>query len=491
MDRRDALRGLGASALAAAGAHGFATDADAQEVRGRVNTRSEPSQLKITDLRVVGVHGRWIIRLDTNQGLHGYGEVRDGASPTYALMLKSRILGENPCHVDKIFRKIKQWGFHGRQAGGAVSIEMACWDLAGKAWGVPCWQMLGRQVPRQDPRLRGHAGVSRSGGDGQAAQGAHGAGLHVPQDGREHQPAEGRRGRPHLPEGPGDDPFDQYSRSTFAQLPHPFTGIRITDKGLKVLQEYVATVREIVGWEIPIATDHYGHFGIEDGIKLAQALDPFNLAWLEDMVPWQYTDQYVRLKNSCKTPILTGEDIYLKEGFQDLFEKKAIAICHPDLATSGGLLETKKIGDLAMEHGIGMALHMAGNPVTLFSSVHCAAATENFLVMEHHNVDDAWYDELVTGVPKPLMDKEGFIPVPDGPGLGIEPQRGRDQGPAQGPDEVLRPDAGVERGAGLGPPVEPRRGGGGQAGLSVGGETEEHCYPRPTRCPSRWHRSAP
>src|SRR5512136_1390349 len=142
MDRRDALKGLGASALAAS-APGIATDADAQEVRGRVNTRSEPSQLKITDLRVVGVHGRWIVRLDTNQDIHGYGEVRDGSSPTYTLMLKSRVLGENPCHVDRIFRKLKQFGGHGRQAGGVVSIEMACWDLAGRAWGVPCWQMLG------------------------------------------------------------------------------------------------------------------------------------------------------------------------------------------------------------------------------------------------------------------------------------------------------------------------------------------------------------
>jgi len=121
------------------------------------------------------------------------------------------------------------------------------------------------------------------------------------------------------------------------------------------------------------------------------------------------------VKNSCKTPILTGEDIYLKEGFRDLFEKQAISICQPDLATSGGLLETKKIGDLAMEHGISMAMHMAGNPVTLFASVHCAAATENFLAMEHHNVDDAWYDEIVTGVPKPFMDKDGFIRCPTGP----------------------------------------------------------------------------
>jgi L-alanine-DL-glutamate epimerase-like enolase superfamily enzyme len=185
------------------------------------------------------------------------------------------------------------------------------------------------------------------------------------------------------------------------------------------MKEYVATVREIVGWETPIATDHYGHFGIEDAVKLAQALDPFNLAWLEDMVPWQYTDQYVRLKTSCKTPILTGEDIYLKEGFMPLFQKQAISICHPDIATSGGLLETKKIGDLAAEQGIAMALHMAGSPVTLFASVHCAAATENFLVMEHHNADDAWYDQLIAGVPKPLV-QDGFIKVPDGPGLGIE-----------------------------------------------------------------------
>ena len=130
------------------------------------NTRSEPSGLKITDLRVVPMLGAMrshVIRLDTNQGIHGYGEIRDGASPTYALMLKSRVLGENPCHVDKIFRKIKQFGGHGRQAGGVVAVEMACWDLAGKAWGVPCWQMLGgkfrdriRVVCRHPVQLRAH-----------------------------------------------------------------------------------------------------------------------------------------------------------------------------------------------------------------------------------------------------------------------------------------------------------------------------------------------
>src|SRR5215216_1013659 len=112
-----------------------------------VKTYSSPSELKITDLRAatVGWEG-WrfpIIRIDTNQGLSGYGEVRDGASKTFALMLKSRLLGENPCNVDKLFRKIKQFGHHARQGGGVCGIEMALMDLAGKAYGVPAYMLAG------------------------------------------------------------------------------------------------------------------------------------------------------------------------------------------------------------------------------------------------------------------------------------------------------------------------------------------------------------
>ena len=114
----------------------MANESWAQEFPKNVNTSSAPSELKITDLRVAWVAKAPmdcpIIRIDTNQGVYGLGEVRDGASPTYALMLKSRILGENPCNIDRIFRKIKQFGWHARQAGGVCSIEMALWDIAGK-----------------------------------------------------------------------------------------------------------------------------------------------------------------------------------------------------------------------------------------------------------------------------------------------------------------------------------------------------------------------
>jgi L-alanine-DL-glutamate epimerase-like enolase superfamily enzyme len=439
MNRRDWLKSLGA-ATGAAGAFGLTTVADAEEVRGRVNTNSEPSKLKITDLRVVPILGQfrsYLVRLDTNQGLSGYGEIRDGASATYALMLKSRVVGENPCHVDKIFRKLKQFGGHGRQAGGVVAIEMACWDLAGKAWGVPCWQMLGGKF-RDKVRLYADTPTRRDPQEmGQRLKERRERGFTFLKMDVGINLLRGIDGTLSAPLAPEPDPFRQSRTSMSANIRHPFTGIRITDKGIERLATHVRTIRDIVGWDIPIAADHFGHFGVEDAIKLAQALDPCNLAWLEDMIPWDYTDDYVRLRNSCKTPILTGEDIYLKEGFLPLFEKKAISICHPDLATSGGLLETKKIGDLAMEHGISMAMHMAGSPVSLFASVHCAVATENFFVLEHHAADVSYYDDLIDGVAKPIVGQDGFVQVPDGPGLGVTPNeeaikallRGRNQDP--------------------------------------------------------------
>ncbi len=408
------------AATAAIGFGGFLTNSDLEAIPNHINTYSQPSDLKITDMRTVTVHRRHIIRLDTNQGIYGYGEVRDGGSKTYALMLKNRIMGMNPCNVDMIFREIKQFGYHARQAGGVCAVEMACWDLAGKAWGVPCWQMLGGKFRdrirvysdtpfSKDPQEQGLRLKKRM------ERGFTFLKMDLPIT-----LLEGVEGSLTYPKGEFN-PYNQWGGNHLSRnLEHPFKGIRITEVGLDKFEEYVAGVREIIGWEIPLATDHYGHIGIEDGIKLAQRLDKYNLAWLEDMVPWFYTDQYVRLKNACTTPILTGEDIYLKEEFAKLFEAKAISICHPDLATSGGLLETKKIGDLAMEHGISMAMHMAGNPVTLFANIHCAAATENFLVLEHHNVDDQWYDTLADGIPKPIVNSDGYIPVPDKPGLGIE-----------------------------------------------------------------------
>ena len=385
----------------------------AEEMEQHVNTFSRPSELKIEDLRIASLHGApfhsALIRLETNQGLVGYGEVRDGASPTYALMLKSRILGENPCDVDRIFRRIKQFGHHARQAGGVCGIEMALMDLAGKAYGVPAYQLAGGKFRDRilcycdtpsvsEGREMGRSLKARMEQGFKFLKMDVGIGL--------------LRGVPDaLVAPPG------MLESTTVM--HPFTGIQITEKGIDLLCQYVAGVRQEVGYEIPLAVDHFGHIGLESCIRLGRTLDQFTLAWYEDMIPWQLTDQYVRLSQAVDTPICTGEDIYLKEGFKDLFEQRAVAVIHPDLASSGGILETKKIGDLAQEHGIAMAMHMAMSPIAAMASVHCAAATENVLVLENHAVDNLeQWSNLVEGLPRPLI-QDGYIQVPEGPGLGI------------------------------------------------------------------------
>jgi L-alanine-DL-glutamate epimerase-like enolase superfamily enzyme len=193
----------------------------------------------------------------------------------------------------------------------------------------------------------------------------------------------------------------------------------VTEAGLDYMEEYVEGVRSVIGYEVPLATDHFGHIGIENCIKIARRLDRFNLAWYEDMLPWQMTDLYVRLAQSCTTPICTGEDIYLKENFLPLLQSGGVSVIHPDILTTGGILETKKIGDLAQDYGVAMALHMAESPIAAMACVHVAAATENFVALENHNVDTPWWNELVTGLPNPII-QNGFIAVPDKPGLGID-----------------------------------------------------------------------
>ena len=412
MGRRVFCRSISVAAGAAAAS--LVSDADLKAVAQNVNRNSTPSQLKITDLRVAVV-GRApmtapIIRIDTNQGIAGYGEVRDGASKNYALMLKSRILGENPCNVDRIFRKIRQFGNHGRQGGGVSAVEMACWDLAGKAYGVPVYQMLGGKFRDKIRLYADTPEVSDGTEQGRRLKARMDAGLTFLKVDFGINLLKGIPGTVTQPLQPAPVTWTM----------HPFTGIEITDKGISILSDYVAAIRQVIGMEIPLAADHFGHIGVNSCIRLARAMEKYNLAWMEDMVPWQLTEQLKEIKDSVEVPIITGEDIYLKEGFGKLVHANAVDLVHPDLATAGGILETKKIGDLAMDGGVAMAMHFAGTPVSFMANVHCAAATENFLVLEHHSVDVPWWQDVVAGLDKPLV-RDGFVSVPEKPGLGVEP----------------------------------------------------------------------
>jgi L-alanine-DL-glutamate epimerase-like enolase superfamily enzyme len=422
------------------------TSNPAEDALNRVNTSSRPSDLRITDIRVAEITGApfrsALLKIYTNQGIVGLGEVRDGASATYALMLKSRLLGENPCDVDRLFRRIKQFGGHGRQGGGVSAIEIALWDLAGKAYGAPIYQMLGGKF-RDNVRCYCDTDADRPSGTemGKRLKERMDKGFtflkmdlglmeiaHIP--GAVVGPAGVLEGfKQHAGGIRASNNEERKARNLVydaQNVMHPFTGLHFSEKGLDLLEQYIAEVREVIGPEIPLAIDHLGHISLQDGIRLAQRIEKYTPAWLEDVIPWQHAESYRRLQEATSVPICTGEDIYLKEGFEPLFNA-GISVIHPDILTTGGILETKKIGDAAQDHGIAMAIHMAESPIAAIAAAHIATATENFLALEYHSVDVPWWDDIVTGFDGPIV-RNGFIELSDKPGLGIDDLN----------DEVLR-----------------------------------------------------
>ena len=425
-NRRNFLKKTALGGMSIAGLVGIPFEDVMAQTTSKVQKASAPSGLKITDLRycVTTVLGRTaIIRIDTNQGIYGLGEVRDGADPRYALMLKSRILGENPCNVEKIFKIIKQFGGQARQAGGVCGVEMALWDLCGKAYNVPAWQLLGGRY-RDSVRLYADTPEAKSPEEQlklikyrTVDQGY--SWLKMDVSINEIKDIPGALANPGILKQASNQFAGNYM--SYANTRHPFTQIQITEKGLEEMAKIVENVRNMVGYEIPLSTDHYGHFDLNNIIRLGKVLDKYRLAWLEDTVPWQYTEQLKTISDAIETPLLTGEDIFLLENFKPLIDAHAVDIIHPDLASSGGLLETKHIGDYAEEKGIAMAMHQAGTPVSFMANVHCAAATQNFLALEHHSIDLPWWEGLVKTTDGRKLIDHGYAPVPlTAPGLGIE-----------------------------------------------------------------------
>ena len=292
------------------------------------NQYSSPSELKITDMRFVDITDApkrcTIMKLMTNQGLVGYGEVRDASSKTYALMLKSRIIGENPCNVDKIFHKIKQFGGDSRQGGGVSGIEIALWDLAGKAYGVPLYQMLGGKY-RDEGRVYADTDVDgkHTGHDMGLALKKRmdmgftflkmdlGIGLLLDEPGTINAPLgfidDMKKYASHVLNAQGGsvtaDMVKHQKSYQIVTTAHPFTGIQITEKGLDYLENYVKEVRDVLGYDVPLAIDHFGHVQLESCIRFCRRMEKYNFAWVEDLAPWIYTDHYVRLRNSTCVPI--------------------------------------------------------------------------------------------------------------------------------------------------------------------------------------------
>src|SRR5664280_1708361 len=285
MNRRSVLKS--SLALLAGGALGRTAEAAAAEPAIKnVNLNSSPSTLKITDMRYAvvvkpGPSPCVLIRIDTNQGVYGLGEVRDIAGPQSAMVLKSRIVGENPLNIDYLFQKIAQFGGNARQAGGVCAVEMALWDIAGKVYNIPVYQMLGGKwrdsvriyadtTESQEPKEYGRRAKERK------AMGLTWMKMDLGINVLNEIPDAVMR-----PTGLSN--WEQH------QQPNLFTATEVTDKGIDRLCEYVAAVRENIGYDMPLSMDHLGHIGVKSVIRLGKAYEKFNLEWMEDVIPWYYT----------------------------------------------------------------------------------------------------------------------------------------------------------------------------------------------------------
>ncbi|HWB86639.1 MAG TPA: mandelate racemase/muconate lactonizing enzyme family protein [Bryobacteraceae bacterium] len=395
MSRRKLLRN--AAAALACGPLFKATQGTAN-AQGTVNKFSAPSDLKITDMRACRVAANYdypIVKLYTNQGVYGLGEVRDAGVEGIALILKPYLVGKNPLQIEANLRTLRQFAGPGRMGGGYSAVDMAMHDIAGKVYGVPAWRLIGDKVR---DRVRIYA------------------------DTTDHKDpkiyAERMRKRKEM-----GLTFFKMDLHTELVSDRPGAvnerGVA-TEKGLGYLCEYIAAIRDVIGWGTPLAADHFGPLDVNDAIRYARAFEKYQLSWAEDMVRWSNWQGLKEIKDNTTTPILTGEDVFgLAGGFQTLIDNKAVDAIHPDIETSGGLLETKRIADYAALNGVQVAMHHAGSPVGGFAGYHCVATFPTFLAMENHALDMPWWQDMVTGVPKPIIDK-GYVTVPNSPGLGIE-----------------------------------------------------------------------
>jgi len=364
--------------------------------------------MKIVDIKVYtikGFRGDWIlIKVFTDKGIVGLGE----AFPTWhnqgkglkelILWMKEILIGENPTDIDRLWTKMYQRQiYRGASMSGflttAISgIEIALWDITGKAYNLPIYKLLGG---KHRDKIRVYSDY-------------HG----------------GKSSRP-----------EEFAKRATEVVEKGFTAIKLDidleewrdtqnyniplrQSELRHLTSLVGAVRNAIGPDIDLAVDCHSSFNMPDAIKIARSLEPFNLLWLEEPIPAKNVDSMAQIRANTNTTICIGENLYTRYEFRDIFEKNAADIIMPDVQKTGGILESKRIADLASLYYIPMAPHCVTSPIGTMASVHLCASIANFLILEWHMIDIGWWQDIV--ITKEPIVRNGYIKVPENPGLGIE-----------------------------------------------------------------------
>ncbi|MCY4092987.1 MAG: mandelate racemase/muconate lactonizing enzyme family protein [Caldilineaceae bacterium] len=376
--------------------------------------------MKITDLKCAILGGSPVVRIATDAGIEGYGQAEHFKPylKPHVLFYRDYIVGQDPTDVERVMLRIRRLGSF-KPWGSAVSaIEMALWDIAGQAAGLPVYKLLGGKVR---DKVRVYNGAIR-----------------FPLAGQEPQHyAENMARMAELPEGFSiikqgigfhsamPDELDGYYYGERLGAYHQTERGLLTPRGLKHTVACVEAMQEVLGDEIGLALDCGPGWTLPDAIRLAKTLEGTNVLWLEDMITGDYTpfvlaELYREVTRSTSTPIHTGEQIYLRQNFKALFEMQAVNIVGPDPADIGGIAELKWVAEYADLHGILMAPHGTGDGlIGLAALVQAAAALpRNYIAFEYPVGRPDWWYDIVDGLPDPIVENS-YINVWDRPGLGI------------------------------------------------------------------------
>ena len=366
----------------------------------------QPGQkVKITDIRVILVKGdtnyTWpMVKIDTDAGITGIGEAHagNGVADIIRKDLKPAIIGENPLDIDRLYNKmIKATSWTGSIGGTTVTaisgVEIALWDLAGKILQVPVYQLLGG---RYHDSVRAYW-------------------TYGPRFGKEACREFADRVRAH-PWG-----ITAFKASYFRagkQENGPLSPT-LTTKDLAANEEGFGYLREALGNDYEFSVHCHWEFDWKDSLALARAIAPSKPWWLEDPMPPDFSDSWVRLTEASPVPILMGENLYTRQGFKPFILQQGCHIIQPDIPKAGGLLECKKLGDLASLFNIPMCAHCVSSPLGFIASAHCAATVRDFLGHEcHAGWTAGGWDKFVI-YDRPIV-KDGRIQLSDKPGLGVE-----------------------------------------------------------------------
>jgi galactonate dehydratase len=353
------------------------------------------SDIKITDIKtfLVGLGSRNLcfVKVETNQGIHGIGEAYscgpDEATVATINDFKRWLVGQDPRNIEHLMAMMMNFT---RFPGGLVvnaamsGIEHALWDISGKAAGVPVYRLLGGKC-RDKIRVYQSAG--------------------------------------------GNEPREVADRAVALVRKYGYTAVKMSphmsggnawpyNQVTRMAGQRVAAVRNAVGPDVDIGVDiHAKFFEVSRAARLARAIEPYDPMWLEEPIRPENAAAMAKLSDRVNIPLASGECNYTKHEFRTILAAEALDIIQPDICVCGGLLEMKKIAAMAEAHYVMVAPHNPMGPVATVVNVHFAASTPNFLILEYHPDDEAPRKDLLK---ESLMVKDGYLPLPERPGLGIE-----------------------------------------------------------------------